>query len=102
MPGSQTTPSRRDTGDSACPSVLPSTSKTVSALGTVNHFRGSMAGLCIPLSTLRRRPYGRLRMTRGHCGSLYLQCSGLAPPTPCRSPGAPLILFCRVRDWRGI
>jgi len=29
-----------------------------------NHFRGSMAGLCVPLSTLRRRPHGRLRMTR--------------------------------------
>ena len=40
----------------------------LSALGTENHFRGSMAGLCIPLSTLRRRPYERLRMTRGHCG----------------------------------
>ena len=27
-------------------------------------------------------------MTRCHCGLLCLQCSGLAPPTPCQSPGA--------------
>ena len=51
-------------------------------------FRGSMAGLCPPLPTLRRRPYGRQRTARGRCGSLLLHRSGLAPPTPCRSPGA--------------
>jgi hypothetical protein len=51
-------------------------------------FRGSMAGLCPPLPTLRRRPYGRQRMARGRCGSLLLHRNGLAPPTPCRSPGA--------------
>ena len=28
-------------------------------------------------------------MTRGQCGSLALHCSGLAPLTSCRSPGAP-------------
>jgi hypothetical protein len=28
-----------------------------------------MAGLCAPLSTLRRGPRGHLRMTRGRCGS---------------------------------
>src|SRR2546425_1042905 len=28
-------------------------------------------------------------MTRGQCGWLLLHCSGLSPPTPCRSPGAP-------------
>src|SRR6266481_6294826 len=51
-------------------------------------FRGSMAGLCPPLPTLRRRPRGRQRTARGRCGSLLLHRSGLAPPTPCRSPGA--------------
>jgi hypothetical protein len=40
------------------------------------------------LSTLRRTPRGMLRMTRGRCGSLYLHRNGLAPSTPCRSPGA--------------
>src|SRR6059058_4496626 len=29
-----------------------------------------MAGLCAPLSTLRRHPRGYRRMTRGQCGSL--------------------------------
>src|SRR5436190_18124477 len=47
-----------------------------------------MAGLCTPLPTLRRRPRGRLRTARGRCGLLLLHRSGLAPPTPCRSPGA--------------
>ncbi len=52
------------------------------------YFRGSMAGLCAPLSTLRRCPRGQLRMPRGRCGSLLLHRDGLAPSTPCRSPGA--------------
>jgi hypothetical protein len=52
------------------------------------YFRGSMAGLCDPLSMLRRCPRGQLRMTRGRCGSLLLHRDGLAPSTPCRSPGA--------------
>src|ERR1700724_966236 len=43
-----------------------------------------MAGLCAPLSTLRRHPRGGQRMTRGQRGSLLLHCSGLPPPTPCR------------------
>src|SRR3712207_3631085 len=47
-----------------------------------------MAGLRNPLPTLRRRPRGRRRTARGRCGSLLLHRSGLAPPTPCRSPGA--------------
>src|SRR3954454_3916731 len=48
-----------------------------------------MAGLHAPLSTLHGRPHDRPRMTRGQCGSLLLHCDGLAPSTPCRSPGAP-------------
>src|SRR5206468_3927443 len=58
-------------------------------------FRGSMAGLCPPLPTLRRRPRGRQRTARGRCGSLLLHRSGLAPPTPCRSPGALRVLHGR-------
>ena len=50
--------------------------------------RGSMAGLYIPLPTLRRRPCGRLRTAQGRCGSLLLHRKGLAPSTSCRSPGA--------------
>lgn len=48
-----------------------------------------MAGLYAPLPTLRPRPRGRRRTARGRCGSLLLHRSGLPPPTPCRSPGAP-------------
>src|SRR6266571_7440778 len=43
-----------------------------------------MAGLHVPLSTLRRRPRGRRRMTRGHRGSLLLRCRALSSPSPCR------------------
>jgi hypothetical protein len=63
----------------ACPSVL--SSNRVKGVGTRDE-------VCDPLSTLRRRPRGRLRMTRGRCGSLLLHRGGLAPPTTCRSPGA--------------
>src|SRR5262245_54672631 len=50
--------------------------------------RGSMAGLCAPLPTLRCRPHRRPRTARGRCGSLLLHRIGLAPTTRCRSPGA--------------
>ncbi len=43
-------------------------------------FRGSMAGLCAPLPTLRPRPRERVRTARGRCGLLLLHRSGLAPP----------------------
>lgn len=48
-----------------------------------------MAGLHVPLSTLRRQPRGRPRMTRGRCGSLLLHRKGLAPSVSRRSPDAP-------------
>ncbi len=53
-------------------------------------YRGSMAGLHVPLPTLRRHPRGCLRTAWGRCGSLFLHRRGLAPLTPCRSPGAPV------------
>ena len=37
-----------------------------------------------PLSTLRRRPHERRRMTRGHRGSLLLRRRALPSPSPCR------------------
>jgi hypothetical protein len=61
------------------------------------YFRGSMAGLRAPRSTLRCCPRGQPRMTRGRCGSLFLHRDGLAPSTPCRSPGA-LRLFPNGRQ----
>src|SRR5260370_11119408 len=69
------------------PDVLPSAKCTASP-PRIGIFRGSMAGLCAPLSTLRRIPRGQLRMTRVRCGSLLLHRKRLALSTPCRSPGA--------------
>jgi len=46
--------------------------------------RGSMAGLCVPLSTLRAAPRDAPRMTRGQHDSLRLCREGLAPFAPCR------------------
>src|SRR4029077_18338773 len=86
MPGSLTTPGRPALAMTRS-DVLPSTICTVSA-PRIRLFRGSMAGLCAPLSTLRRDPRGPLRMTWGRCGSLLLHRKGLSPSTPCRSPGA--------------
>jgi hypothetical protein len=86
MPGSLTTPGRPALAMTRS-DVLPSTICTVSA-PKIGLFRGSMAGLCAPLSTLRRDPRGPLRMTWGRCGSLLLHRKGLSPSTPCRSPGA--------------
>lgn len=40
--------------------------------------------LRLPLSTLRRRSYPRLRITRGRCGSLHLQRQELSSITPRR------------------
>ena len=47
-------------------------------------FRGSIAGLRAPLSTLRCTLTGHQRMTRGHRGSLLLRCRDLSTPSPCR------------------
>ena len=87
MPGSLTTPDRPGARDGASGRVAFRNIATASAPG-IGNFRGSMAGLCVPLSTLRRGPREHLRMTRGRCGSLLLHRKGLAPSTPCRSPGA--------------
>jgi hypothetical protein len=51
--------------------ILPSASVTASA-PRKSDFRGSMAGLHLPLSTLRVMPRDIPRMTRGQCGSLRL------------------------------
>ena len=67
--------------------VLPSRLVTLSASGKCG-FRGSMASLRDPLSTLRLAPHGTRRTARGRCDSLRLHRRGLAPPAPCRSPGA--------------
>ena len=57
MPGSSTTPGRSGARDNAPVRVAFHVSNRV---GTreIAIFRGSMAGLCVPLSTLRRHPHG--------------------------------------------
>ena len=90
MPGSSTPPSRQTLAIARLV-VLPSAFETASALGMLR-FRGSMAGLCPPLPTLRRRPCERQRTAWGRCGSLVLHRIGLSPITPCRSPGALRII----------
>lgn len=87
MPGSQTTQSRTWARDHAHVRVAFRWSDGVGAPN--DSFRGSMAGLYDPLPTLRPQPRGWKRTARGRCGSLLLHRSGLSPPTPCRSPGAP-------------
>src|SRR5580704_18088311 len=47
-----------------------------------------MASLRDPLPTLRLAPHGTRRTAWGRCDSLGLHRRGLAPPAPCRSPGA--------------
>ena len=69
------------------PSVLPSTARQCRHPGQI-FCRGSIAGLCVPLSTLRRRLADAPRMTRGQHGFAISLLQGLAPFTPCRSPGA--------------
>ena len=59
--------------------VLPSALTSASA-PRESSFRGSMAGLCVPLPTLHRHPRGCQRTARGRCGSLLLHRGGLAPP----------------------
>ena len=64
--------------------VLPSAFDDT--VGTPKHtyFRGSIPGPHFPLSMLRLHPRGRLRMTRGRCGSLGLHRMELSSTTLCR------------------
>jgi hypothetical protein len=64
--------------------VLPSAFDDT--VGTPKHtyFRGSIPGPHFPLSTLRLHSRGRLRMTRGRCGSLGLHRMELSSTTLCR------------------
>jgi hypothetical protein len=44
-------------------------------------------------SSLSAEPQGAAQLTL----TLDLHCRGLPPPTPCRSPGAPLLANCKQR-----
>src|SRR5438445_11771052 len=63
--------------------VLPSgKDDTVGVLNSL--FRGSMAGLSFPLSTLRHAPHDALRMTRGQDDMLFLSCIELPSTSSCQ------------------
>jgi hypothetical protein len=78
MPGSSTTPGRMGTRAVAPIRVAFRLRNGVGDRKRV--FRGSVAGLCTPLPTLRHC----WRTARGRCGSLFLHRGGLSPLTPCR------------------
>src|SRR6266478_6768926 len=95
------------------PDVLPSAKCTASA-PRIGIFRGSMAGLCAPLSTLRRNPRGQLRMTGVDVGrysfivrdlhSLLLaglpalrKCFLLCPQTRTLRNGVGMSVLCQQR-----
>ena len=90
MPGSTTTPGRPSARGGAPEHVAFRYTDGVG--GTSFLLNGSMAGLPVPLPTLRRRPHGRLRTAPGPIAVCYsfIVRRGLAPPTPCQSPGAPV------------
>ena len=69
------------------PSVWPSAS--TNSVGTPEDLISQLDGW--PLSTLRRRPYDRQRMTRGREGWLGLSRATLSFATPHQSPGALVV-----------
>jgi hypothetical protein len=80
MPGSLTTPGGMALAIARLPCCLPR--YQARRLPDRRTFRGSVAGLCAPLSTLHL--HRSRRMTRGQCGSLDLHCKRLALSTLCR------------------
>src|SRR5262249_37237776 len=82
MPGSSTTPGHMSARAVAPIRVAFHTCDSVGPRDIL--FRGSMAGLCTPLPTLRLYLHRNLRTARGRCGSLLLHRGGLSPPTPRR------------------
>src|SRR2546429_8346414 len=96
MPGSSTTPGRSDLAMVRPKRVAFRTRNGVGTRGLA--FAAQWLAYALPLPTLRRRPRGRQRTARGRCGSLLLHRSGLAPPTPCRSPGALRVLHAQPRS----
>src|SRR5207244_12154775 len=67
----------------------------------VRYFRGSMAGLYMPLSTLQGWPRGQPHMTQGRYGSLDLYRMTLSFTTTCRFSPA-LSGVSRMKCYRSI
>jgi len=89
MPGSQTTQGRSNTRTDVSARVAFRDTYRVGALSNFT-FAAQWLAYTLP-STLRRHPRGCRRTAWGQCGSLLLHCNGVAPSTPCRSPGAQVM-----------
>src|SRR5664280_640495 len=70
--------------------TAPATQRPSLSLARPRGHRDAFPSLRLPLSTLRLRPHGRRRMTRGHRGSLLLRCRTFSGPfSKPAYPGAP-------------
>jgi hypothetical protein len=87
MPGSQTTRSRSHARARAHDHLAFRWSDGVGA--PIEAFAAQWLAYTFPCRRFASGLAAGPRTARGRCGSLLLHRSGLAPPTPCRSPGAP-------------
>ena len=87
MPGSQTTQSRSYARVDACDRIAFRRSDGVGA--PIDAFAAQWLAYTSPCRRFASGLATGTRTAQGRCGSLLLHRSGLSPPTPCRSPGAP-------------
>jgi hypothetical protein len=95
MPGSQTTQSRSHARVCACDRFAFRRSDGVGAPDDA--FAAQWLAYTFPCRRFASSLAAGARTAKGRCGSLLLHRSGLAPPTPCRSPGAPDPNLCFVQ-----
>ena len=70
------------------PSVLPSVTRKDVGTRDEGTFAAQWLAYALPCQRFANTLAGICASTRGRCGSLLLHRDGLAPSTPCRSPGA--------------
>src|SRR5258708_17774332 len=87
MPGSQTTQGRLDTRAGVSDRVAFRVSYLVGALRFIT-FAAQWLAYTLPCRRFTDILAEACARLGGQCGSLLLHCDGLAPSTPCRSPGA--------------
>src|SRR3954451_765981 len=91
MPGYVTAPGRSDARADAPDRVAFRPVDDVGAReNTLSRLDGWPMRSPVNASPLASRPDTH---DSGQCGSLLLHCNGLAPSTPCRSPGAPTVVL---------
>src|SRR5262249_59140084 len=82
--GSLTTQGRLAARDLTQPAVWLSSYRDGVSAPFNDFFEAQLPGPPIPLSTLRTKPHGIARKTRGQDGVALLSCGALASPTTCR------------------